>query len=67
MDIKANFSDQFVSVEHLVLALAQDTHFGEGLLKQEGVSKEALEQVQFSSGHTLGNYRVSPSIITKRH
>lgn len=45
MELKAKFGDQFVSVEHLVLALAEDTRFGESLLRSEGITKEKLEAV----------------------
>jgi hypothetical protein len=43
MDIKAKFEDQFVSVEHLVLAMAGDARFGASLFKGEGITKAQLE------------------------
>lgn len=44
MDMKPKWGDEFVSVEHLVLALADDSRFVEGLLKAEGLTKSGLEQ-----------------------
>lgn len=43
MNIKSKMGDEFVSVEHLVLALADDVRFGESLFKQEGLTKAKLE------------------------
>jgi ATP-dependent Clp protease ATP-binding subunit ClpB len=43
MGIKAKMGDQFVSVEHLVLALADDVRFGEALFKAEGLTTKKLE------------------------
>lgn len=44
MELKKKWSDQFCSVEHLVLALAADTRFGEALFKAEGLTKAKLEE-----------------------
>jgi ATP-dependent Clp protease ATP-binding subunit ClpA len=44
MDLKKKWGDQFCSVEHLVLALAADTRFGEALFKAEGLTKAKLEE-----------------------
>ena len=44
MDLKKKWSDQFCSVEHLVLALAGDVRFGEALFKAEGLTKAKLEE-----------------------
>ena len=43
MDIKSKMGDQFVSVEHLVLAFVDDPRFGAQLLKAEGLNKVKLE------------------------
>jgi hypothetical protein len=43
MGIKAKMGDQFVSVEHLVLALADDVRFGEALFKAEGLTAKKIE------------------------
>jgi ATP-dependent Clp protease ATP-binding subunit ClpB len=43
MGIKAKMGDQFVSVEHLVLSLADDVRFGEALFKAEGLTAKKLE------------------------
>lgn len=42
-DIKQQWKDQFVSVEHLVLAFADDARFGRQTLQSEGLDKAALE------------------------
>ena len=42
-DAKAAMGDSFVSVEHLVLAVSDDTRCGRDLLGAAGVSKPALE------------------------
>ncbi|KXZ44338.1 hypothetical protein GPECTOR_69g431 [Gonium pectorale] len=44
MDLQSKWGDQFVSIEHLVVALADDTRFGEQLFRSEGLSKDKLEQ-----------------------
>eukprot|EP00879_Flechtneria_rotunda_P008426 GHRR01008827.1.p1 GENE.GHRR01008827.1~~GHRR01008827.1.p1 ORF type:complete len:841 (+),score=295.71 GHRR01008827.1:296-2818(+) len=43
MKLKSKMGDQFVSVEHLVLALVDDARFGEALFKQEGLTQPKLE------------------------
>lgn len=47
MELQSKWGDQFVSIEHLVIALADDPRFGEQLLKSEGLSKDKLEQVRW--------------------
>lgn len=44
MELKSKMGDAFVSVEHLVMALAEDPRFGESLFKGEGLSKAKLEE-----------------------
>jgi len=44
MDLRQKMGDKFVSVEHLLLALADDARFAEPLLRQEGLAKPALER-----------------------
>eukprot|EP00798_Chlamydomonas_sp_ICE-L_P028772 gene28772-31954_t len=41
--IKKKWRDQFISVEHMVLALADDPRFGESLFKDEKLSKNKLD------------------------
>ncbi|KAI8473008.1 MAG: ClpB chaperone, Hsp100 family [Monoraphidium minutum] len=43
MELKAKMGDAFVSVEHLALALAEDAHYGEGLFRGEGLTRDKLE------------------------
>ena len=43
-NIKGKWGDDFVSVEHLVLALEDDSRFGQPLLRQEGLSTAKLEE-----------------------
>jgi hypothetical protein len=45
MELRSKMGDQFVSIEHLVLAMAEDAHFGETLFKAEGLTKDKIEQV----------------------
>lgn len=44
MELKNKWKDQFCSVEHLVLAIADDVRFGEAMFKQEGLTKQKLEE-----------------------
>lgn len=44
MELKAKMGDSFVSVEHLVLALADDPRFGEGLFRGEGLTRAKLDE-----------------------
>ncbi|GFR51535.1 hypothetical protein Agub_g13952, partial [Astrephomene gubernaculifera] len=44
MELQGRWGDQFVSVEHLLLALADDPRVGEALLKAEGLTRDKLEQ-----------------------
>ncbi|KAG2501027.1 hypothetical protein HYH03_000847 [Edaphochlamys debaryana] len=44
MDVQAKMGDTFVSIEHLVMALADDPRFGQQLYKAEGLTKDKLEQ-----------------------
>jgi ATP-dependent Clp protease ATP-binding subunit ClpB len=44
MDLRDKMGDKFVSVEHLVLALSDDSRFAEPLFKQENLTKARLEQ-----------------------
>eukprot|EP00890_Picochlorum_soloecismus_P001167 jgi/Picsp_1/2050/NSC_05515-R1_chaperone protein clpb len=43
--LKGKWSDQYVSVEELVMAMMQDTRFGADLFKSEGVTADKLEEV----------------------
>ncbi|KAL4458733.1 hypothetical protein ABPG75_013598 [Micractinium tetrahymenae] len=44
-ELKAKWKDQYVSVEELVMALAEDPRFGEQLFRESGLTKERLEEV----------------------
>lgn len=44
MALKVMWKDDFVSVEHLVIAAVDDPHYGGSLLRQFGVSKSKVEQ-----------------------
>lgn len=41
--LRASMTDEFVSVEHLVLAICDDVRFGQKMLAQAGVTKRAIE------------------------
>ncbi len=41
---RQDFDDDYVSIEHLVLAYTKDKRFGQGLFKELGVSEKDLEQ-----------------------
>ena len=41
-ELKAEWKDDYVSVEHLMVAAVDDSHYGQGLCKQFFVSKEKL-------------------------
>ena len=43
-EFKSDWKDEFVSVEHLLLALAEDQRFGQNLLKSANLDKKALEK-----------------------
>ena len=42
-EVKAGMKDEFVSVEHLLLAYIDDVRFGQALLQSNQLSKEKLE------------------------
>ena len=41
---RQDFDDDYISVEHIVLAYAKDKRFGQALLKDFGISKKDLQQ-----------------------
>lgn len=41
-EVKSEWKDAFVSVEHLLLALVDDTRFGQQLFKEEGLDKDRV-------------------------
>jgi hypothetical protein len=49
-EAKSKWGDTYVSVEHLVLALAEDPRFGAALFRAEGITLDKLEQVGALSG-----------------
>eukprot|EP00191_Tetraselmis_sp_GSL018_P000977 CAMPEP_0177608272 /NCGR_PEP_ID=MMETSP0419_2-20121207/18379_1 /TAXON_ID=582737 /ORGANISM="Tetraselmis sp., Strain GSL018" /LENGTH=943 /DNA_ID=CAMNT_0019102943 /DNA_START=226 /DNA_END=3058 /DNA_ORIENTATION=- len=42
-ELKASWGDEYVSIEHLLLALNEDVRFGESLMRQEGITAKKLE------------------------
>lgn len=42
--LQQDWRDEFVSVEHLVLAFADDSRFGTSTLAAEGLTRAALEE-----------------------
>ncbi|GIL72045.1 hypothetical protein Vretimale_553 [Volvox reticuliferus] len=44
MELQSKWGDQFVSIEHLVMAMAEDSRFGEALYKAEKLTKDKIEQ-----------------------
>jgi hypothetical protein len=44
-ELKAKWGDQYVSVEELVAALADDARFGESLFREVGLPRERLEEI----------------------
>ena len=50
MELQAKWGDQFVSIEHLVAAMAEDGRFGESLFKAEGLTKDKLDAVRRRRG-----------------
>lgn len=42
-NLKSDWKDKFVSVEHLVLAFLDDTRFGQRVFQAEGLTKASLE------------------------
>lgn len=43
--LKYEWGDQYVSIEHLMLALVDDPRFGARLFKKEGLTNRKLEEV----------------------
>lgn len=66
---KAKMGDEYVSVEHMVLALCDDEKFGKKLLAQFGVTKERVEQavkkIRGSSKVTSQNPESQYEALTK--
>ncbi|GLC34593.1 Chaperone protein ClpB3, chloroplastic [Pleodorina starrii] len=44
MELQSKMGDQFVSIEHLVMAMAEDSRFGESLFKAERLTRDKIEQ-----------------------
>jgi ATP-dependent Clp protease ATP-binding subunit ClpB len=42
-ELKAKWKDSFVSIEELVMAMADDARFGADLFRSAGISKDKLE------------------------
>jgi ATP-dependent Clp protease ATP-binding subunit ClpA len=65
MALKGKWGDQFVSVEHLVLAMADDSRFGEQLYKQEGLTKAKMEEAvkEVWRQEVVSNYPVKHSLM----
>ena len=58
-ELKEQWRDQFVSVEHLVLALVDDARFGKRTLEAEGLTKAKLEN---AIKEMRGNNRVTDQV-----
>ncbi len=66
-ELQKEWKDEFTSVEHLLLAMLDDQHFGQQLLRDEGLDARSLEKVikevrgsnrvtdQVSAGAVLGD------------
>lgn len=58
-NFRKQFGDEFISIEHLVLAYAQDTRFGKALLQEAGLDekklKETIQQIRGSQKVTDQN------------
>lgn len=63
-EFKSQWKDEFVSVEHLLQALAEDARFGQNLLKNANVDKPALEK---AIKDVRGSNRVTDQVCTKAH
>ena len=44
-ELQKEWKDEFTSVEHLLLAMLDDQHFGQQLLRDEGLDARSLEKV----------------------
>lgn len=65
-ELKEQWKDQFVSVEHLVLAFADDSRFGRSTLQNEGLSKSALETaIKDMRGSNKVTDQVSQRMLSK--
>ncbi len=42
---RTSYEDEYISIEHLILALAQDDRFGKSLYKELGLNEEKLQQI----------------------
>ncbi|AFY62146.1 ATP-dependent chaperone ClpB [Synechococcus sp. PCC 6312] len=58
-NFRKQFGDEFISIEHLVLAYAQDTRFGKALLQEVGLDekklKDTIQQIRGSQKVTDQN------------
>ncbi len=58
-NLRKQFGDEFISIEHLVLAYAQDTRFGKALLLEAGLDekklKDTIQQIRGSQKVTDQN------------
>lgn len=55
---RKSYGDDYISTEHLVLAFAQDTHFGRGLYQEVGLTEKALKE-------TIEKIRGSQKVIDR--
>jgi ATP-dependent Clp protease ATP-binding subunit ClpA len=68
-ELRREWGDEFVSIEHMLLALVEDARFGAGLMKGEGLDRAKIEQaikdvrgsnkVRFFHGTALASYNNS--------
>ena len=63
-EIKANWRDEFVSVEHMLLAFFDDAKFGTGLLKDAGLDKPKIES---AVKEIRGSNRVTDQVFHHCH
>eukprot|EP00668_Euglena_longa_P012150 GGOE01014581.1.p1 GENE.GGOE01014581.1~~GGOE01014581.1.p1 ORF type:complete len:1013 (+),score=300.36 GGOE01014581.1:95-3040(+) len=67
--LRVSMSDEYVSVEHLVLAICDDLRFGRKMLAQAGVTKRAIEgavkKIRGSSKVTSQNPESQYEALTK--
>lgn len=59
MELQGKWGDQFVSIEHLVMAMAEDTRFGEAMFRQEKLTKDKVEEVRQHRRRMQENVTVS--------
>ena len=54
-ELQKEWKDEFTSVEHLLLAMLDDQHFGQQLLRDEGWTRAAWRRSSRRSGAATGS------------